>query len=50
MSEKQRQTMEKLAENMQNWNDEQRGFLLGFIEGVSQANKQEETQTEQKGA
>lgn len=49
MSEKQRQTMEKLAENMQNWNDEQRGFLLGFIEGVSQANKQEE-QTEKKGA
>lgn len=42
MSEKQKQTMEKLAENMKGWNDEQRGFLLGFIEGVSQANKQED--------
>lgn len=42
MSEKQTQTIEKLAENMKNWNDEQKGYLLGFIEGVSQANKQEE--------
>lgn len=42
MSENQKQTMEKLAENMKNWNDEQRGFLLGFIKGVSQANRQEE--------
>ncbi len=42
MSEKQKQTMEKLADNIDNWNDEQRGFLLGYIEGVTQANKQEE--------
>ena len=46
MSEKQKQTMEKLAENMKDWNDEQRGFLLGFIEGVSQGNKKEEPQKE----
>ena len=50
MSEKQRQTMEKLAENMKGWNDEQRGYLLGYIEGVTQANKQEEQKVEQKGA
>ena len=48
MSEKQKQTMEKLAENMKNWNDEQRGFLLGYIEGVTQANKQEEQGQEAK--
>ena len=46
MSEKQKQTMEKLAKNIDNWNDEQRGFLLGYIEGVTQGNKQEE---EKKG-
>ncbi len=46
MSEKQKETMEKLAENIGNWNDEQRGYLLGYIEGVTQANKQEE---EKKG-
>ena len=50
MSEKQKQTMKKLAKNMENWNDEQRGFLLGFIEGVTQANKQEKEKSEQKGA
>ena len=44
MSEKQKQTMEKLAENINNWNEEQRGYLLGYIEGVTQANKQEEQQ------
>lgn len=44
MSENQKQTMEKLAENISNWNDEQRGYLLGFIEGVTQANGQEEPQ------
>lgn len=42
MSEKQKQAVESLEENMKSWNDEQRGFLLGFIEGVSQGNKQEE--------
>jgi hypothetical protein len=46
MSEKQKQTMEKLAENINNWNDEQRGYLLGYIEGVTQVSKQEE---EKKG-
>ena len=46
MSEKQKQTLEKLAENMKNWNDEQRGYLLGYIEGATQANKQEEPQKE----
>lgn len=46
MSEQQKKTMEKLAENIQNWNDEQRGYLLGFIEGVSQANKKEEKEGE----
>lgn len=48
MSEKQKQTMEKLAENINNWNDEQRGYLLGYIEGVTQANKQEEPEKEEK--
>jgi hypothetical protein len=48
MSEKQKQTLEKLAENMKNWNDEQRGYLLGYIEGASQANKQEEHGQEEK--
>ena len=42
MSEKQKQTMEKLAENIENWNDEQRGYLLGYIEGVTQANKEQD--------
>lgn len=42
MSEQQKQTMEKLAESMKNWSDEQKGYLLGYIEGVTQANKQEE--------
>ena len=42
MSEKQKQTMEKLAKKLNSWNDEQRGYLLGYIEGVTQANKQEE--------
>lgn len=42
MSEKRKQTMESLEESMKNWSDEQRGFLLGFIEGVTQAQKQEE--------
>ena len=46
MSEKQKKTLEKLADNVPNWNDEQRGFLLGYIEGVTQVNKQEE---EKKG-
>ena len=46
MGEKQKQTVENLEDNMKNWNDEQRGFLLGFIEGVTQASKQEE---EKKG-
>ena len=50
MSEKQKQTMKKLAENMKNWNDEQRGYLLGYIEGVTQANKQEKEKEEKKGA
>lgn len=48
MSEKQKQTMAKLAENMQNWNDEQRGYLLGYIEGVSQANKDKQEEKEEK--
>ena len=51
MSEKQKQTMEKLAENIGNWDAEQRGYLLGYIEGISQAQqKQEEKESEQKGA
>lgn len=47
MSEKQKQTMEKLAENIENWNDEQRGYLLGYIEGVTQAGQQN-AQTEKE--
>ena len=46
MSEKQKEKLEKLADNINNWNDEQRGYLLGYIEGVTQANKMEE---EKKG-
>lgn len=52
MSDKQKQTMEKLAENIQNWNAEQRGYLFGYMEcmaqmqGQIQTNKQEE---EKKG-
>lgn len=42
MSDNQKKAMEKLAENINNWNDEQRGYLLGYIEGVTQANKMEE--------
>ena len=50
MREKSKKSVKRLEENMKNWNDEQISFLLGFIEGVSQANKQEEAKTEQKGA
>lgn len=52
MSEKQKQTMEKLAENIGNWDAEQRGYLLGYIEGISQTqnNKTPEPQKEKKGA
>ena len=39
MSEKQKQTLVKLAENIEKWDDEQRGYLLGYIEGVAQGNK-----------
>lgn len=48
MSEKQKQTMEKLAENMKNWDDEQRGFLLGYIEGVTQAQAKEDRNKDEK--
>ena len=48
MSEKQKQTMEKLAENIGNWDDEQRGFLLGYIEGVTQAQAKEDRSKDEK--
>ena len=48
MSEKQKQTMEKLAKNINNWDAEQRGYLLGYIEGVSQASKDKQEEKEEK--
>ena len=50
MSEKQKQTMEKLAENINNWDAEQRGYLLGYIEGVTSANKEPQAQAEKEEA
>ena len=49
MSDKQKQKIEKFAENIENWNDEQRGFLLGYMECMAQtqANKKEEEKKEQ---
>lgn len=47
MSEKQKQIIGKLAENMENWNDEQKIYLLGFVSGVTQFNKQEEAKQEE---
>ena len=49
MSEKQKQTLEKLAENLNNWDAEQRGYLLGYIEGATHANK-EQAQAEKEEA
>ena len=50
MKETQKQTMKKIAENVKNWNEEQKSFLLGFVEGVTQFNKLEKSKNEQKGA
>lgn len=48
--QKQKQTTEKLAKSLKNWKNEQRSFLLGFLEGVTQFNKLEEAKNEKKGA
>ena len=42
MSEKQKQAIEKLAENIDKWDDEQRGFLLGYMECMAQTNQQKQ--------
>ena len=47
MKEKQKQTVKKIAENVKNWNDEQKIYLLGFVEGVTQFNKLEEKKKEE---
>ena len=42
MKEKQKQITKNLAEKIKGWNDEQKIYLLGFVEGVTQFNKMEE--------
>ena len=49
MKETQKQTMKKIAENVKNWNEEQKSFLLGFVEGVTQFNKLEEVKKNAQG-
>ena len=49
MKETQKQTMKKIAENVKNWNAEQKSFLLGFVEGVTQFNKLEEVKKNAQG-
>jgi hypothetical protein len=46
MSEKQKQAIEKLSEKIGSWNDEQKSYLLGYIDGVTQSNQQEEKKKE----
>lgn len=39
MSEKEKKIVEKLSENIGTWDDSQKEYLLGYVEGVAQANK-----------
>ena len=39
MSEKDKKNLENLSNIIGSWNDEQKGYLFGYLEGVATANK-----------
>ena len=45
MSEKDKKNLENLSNIIGSWNDEQKGYLFGYLEGVATANKPKRKKT-----
>lgn len=45
---KEEKLISKLSKNIGTWNDSQKEFLLGYIEGAAQANKPKRSKNKEK--